>query len=180
LDQGREGSCCGHGAAHELAARPVVKPVTSELAFDLYKSAQKIDEWPGESYSGTSVLAVMKVMQERGLIGEYRWCLDMNDLIYTVGRGPVVIGVDWYKTMVTPDEKGFIHVGDDVIGGHCLLINGQKVVQKNGVISQEKSYFRLHNSWGQDWGVNGECFISFLDMSRLMAANGDFAVPVKR
>lgn len=53
LDQGMEGSCVGHGWAHELMGSP--KPnrqldatTGHHYAVGIYKEAQRIDEWEGE------------------------------------------------------------------------------------------------------------------------------------
>lgn len=188
LDQGQEGACVGHGYAHEAAARPSIWNVSSALAFDIYAKAQRIDEWPGEDYSGTSVLAGAKVYKELGMCSEYRWCLDLEDLIATVGyKGPVVIGVNWYRGMSYPDDHGFLRVTGPVDGGHCLLIIGQKIAwadrsgpKSNWTVDPFKSYFLVHNSWGKGWGQNGRAKISFIDMDRLMREQGEFCVISKR
>src|SRR5689334_10441072 len=56
LDQGREGACVGFGWSHELCAKPGVHMVDNNFALAVYHRAQQIDEYPGEDYSGTSVL----------------------------------------------------------------------------------------------------------------------------
>nr|MBA3585068.1 hypothetical protein [Gemmatimonadota bacterium] len=40
--------------------------------------------------------------------------------------------------------------------------------------------FRLTNSWGRDWGIDGQCLISFDDMAQLFDEAGEAAVPVGR
>src|SRR5688572_4651035 len=81
LDQGNEGACVGFGWAHELAARPVVVPaITNQLGLDLYREAQVLDQWPGEDYDGTSVIAGAKAVQRRGHLTEYRWAFTEPDL----------------------------------------------------------------------------------------------------
>src|SRR5688572_15007850 len=73
LDQGSEGACVGFAWAHELNARPVVVPdIDAADARSIYTDARKMDEWPGEDYEGTSVLAGAKVVQAAGHITEYR------------------------------------------------------------------------------------------------------------
>lgn len=181
LDQGQEGACAGFGWANELACRPVsVLGVTNKLARErLYWEAQKIDPWDGGSYpgatpvyEGTSVLSVAKVVQSLGAITEYRWCENLQDLILAVGyEGPVVLGVNWYDGMYQPDAKNYVHVTGSQIGGHCLIARGVNVTRK---------YFRLRNSWGANWGFNGDCFISFDDMQKLLNDQGEACVPVGR
>lgn len=172
LDQGNEGACVGHGIAHEIGCRPKAAPVTSELAFGIYHGAQKIDEWPGEAYSGTSVLAGMKVATDMGYFSEYRWAFGLDDLIMAVGyRGPAVLGINWYEGMSNVDSNGFIHATGQVRGGHCILAKGVDVKAKK---------FRLHNSWGKDWGVAGDCYITFEDVEKLLNESGDACIPTMR
>lgn len=175
LDQGQEGSCVGHGFAHELLALPyAIKNINHAGAVKIYKKAQTLDEWPGDGYSGTSVVAGAKATLALfpGVSESYRWAFDINDIVATVGyHGPIIIGVNWYSGMFTPDETGFIHVTGNIQGGHCLLLRGVII---------EKNAFLLHNSWGEVWGNKGTCYISFDDMQRLLIEGGDFCIPVKR
>lgn len=173
LDQGREGACVGFGWAHELAARPVVVPgVTANSAQAIYRHAQRIDVWEGEDYEGTSVLAGAKAVQAGGYMDEYRWAFGLDDLRLAVGsHGPAVIGVNWYAGMFDTDSAGYVRVTGDVVGGHCVVVHG---------VSQRTGRFRIRNSWGPDWGVNGEAWVSFDDMARLLGENGEAVIPVWR
>lgn len=173
LDQGQEGSCVGFSWAQELAARPVlVKNVDYNLARDIYKSAQKIDPWEGENYEGTSILAGVKVVQSRGFITEYRWAFGVEDLAVGVSRaGPAVVGLDWHEGMFEPDDSGFIHPTGPIAGGHAILVKGYNVRARR---------FLLQNSWGTDWGQNGNCYLSYADMGKLLSAGGEACIPVKR
>lgn len=173
LDQGNDGACVGFGWAHELVSDPVRVPESYDSAMVIYNRAKQLDQWPGEEYSGTSVLGGAKAVQESGHMPEYRWAFGLDDVIDTVcAHGPVVIGIDWWSTMMEPDEYGFVTLtGGHPVGGHCLLIRGVACVRK---------YFRLRNSWGRGWGVDGDCRISWDDMGRLLANQGDACVPVRR
>ena len=74
LDQGYEGACVGFSFSHELAARPsVVKNTSYNSGIWVYNQARMVDEWPGENYDGTSVLAGAKVLTANGYFKEYRW-----------------------------------------------------------------------------------------------------------
>lgn len=181
LDQGTEGACVGFSLAHELAARPViVDKVTPKFAREsIYWEAQKIDEWAGGSYpgarpvyEGTSVLSGVKIVQKLGYVPEYRWAFGLEDLILAIGRkGPAVLGINWYENMFDTDAKGYVKVGGEIAGGHAILCNGVNIKNK---------YFILHNSWGQDWGVNGEAKISWDDMDRLLNEGGEAVIPLSR
>jgi len=180
LDQGIQGSCVGHAWAHELIARPVVVTgITHAVAVDLYYAAQRLDadpggEYPGASphYEGTSVLAGAKAVTDAGYLSEYRWAFGLDDLIIALGyAGPAVLGIDWMNDMFDPDADGLLHVSGGVAGGHAILANG---------VSIKRRLVRLHNSWGPDWGINGEAYIGFDDLSVLLANQGEACVPVHR
>ena len=179
-NQGSEGACVGFGIAHELRARPSeVEGVTSFMARDIYLEAQKIDPWPGGSYpgagpqyEGTSVLAGIKVAQKMGYFDSYRWAFGLHDLMLGVGyNGPAVLGVPWYEGMFDIDNKGFIHATGRIMGGHCILCKSVNI---------KKNYFILHNSWGLGWGNGGDCYISFQDMSTILANDGEAAFMLHR
>lgn len=173
LDQGQEGACVGFAFAHEASARPVkVHDVTGDIASSVYVRARQLDEWEGEDYSGTSILAGVKACKEIGWYREYRWAFGLDDMLLAIGyKGPVVLGVNWYAGMVTPDADGVIHVEGELLGGHAILANG---------VSIGKKMVRLHNSWGPDWGIRGECFIGFDDLRRLLQEQGEACVPLGR
>lgn len=165
LDQGSEGACTGFSRALWVAARPKAVQVTEDTAKVLYKRAQQIDEWPGEGYSGSSVLAAVKAAQEAGYVENYHWSFSLSELAAGVARfGPAVLGVNWYGGMYRPDAEGVIHVEGAQVGGHAILCNG---------VSVKRQTFRLHNSWGKNWGKNGECEISWSDMARLLDEDGE-------
>lgn len=189
LDQGQEGACVGFGFSHELAAEPqVVQNVTNETARTLYKAAQKIDEWPGENYDGTSVLAGAKVCTSNGYYSAYHWGLTTEETVKAVGYfGPAVIGTNWYEAMFNTNGMGFIHPIGRLIGGHCLTIVGVKIKYKKRFfnwfcrtwddVDLNESYFILHNSWGQSWGVNGRAYLYLSDFEKLLQQDIDICFP---
>lgn len=176
LNQGNEGTCVGHAWAHEIAARPVRWPVNRFQARLIYREACLIDPWsqndaPDWNF-GTSVLAGAKTATQLGHYNEYRWAFGLDDLCLALGyKGPAVLGISWYSSMFDPDANGLLHISGSVAGGHAILANG---------ISISKRVIRLHNSWGNDWGFNGEAFISFDDLGRLLREGGEACIPVIR
>lgn len=173
LDQGREGACVGFAFSHEASARPVkVQNVTDAMAVEIYKRAKQLDGYLGENYEGTSVIAGAKACVERGWYREYRWGFGLEDVLLALGyKGPVVLGLNWYEGMFSPDSNGFIHAKGDLMGGHAILANG---------VSLKNKTVRLHNSWGRGFGMNGECFISFDDLDRLLHEQGEACIPLGR
>lgn len=173
LDQGSEGACVGFAWTHDLAARPwPIRGLTDTYAGWVYRQAQKVDEWPGEDYEGTSVLAGAKVLHRSGYMDEYRWAFGLDDLRLALGyKGPAVLGLNWYRGMYEPDEKGFIHPTGSLLGGHAILAYS---------VSEPGEFVRLHNSWGPGWGEQGTCKVSFTDLDRLLREQGEACIPVIR
>lgn len=173
LDQGSVGACVGFSIAQEAAAEPVVVPnITGLTALAVYREAQKLDEYPGEDYEGSSVLGGIKAGKARGWYGEYRWCFSEPELAMAVSwLGPVVLGINWYDGMFDVSASGVIDITGPLVGGHAILCNGYDV---------GTSMYHLHNSWGKTWGINGGCWISSRDMARLLSEQGEACVPVTR
>ena len=192
-DQGEEGACVGFGWSHELASEPAVVPTNYDVAFALYKRAQALDSWPGDNYSGTSVLAGAKAVQElRNNVGvqympEYRWAFGLSDLLLALAhQGPVVLGLNWYTGMFNVDSAGYLRVSGDLAGGHCLLAVGVYIVSAVAEptsldqIDLDASYVILHNSWGRTWGIGGKCKMTLRDMQRLLNEQGEACVQMVR
>lgn len=181
LDQGYDGACVGFGVTHELIARPaeVIGLDATYAKQNIYWEAQKIDPWDGGAYpgapffyEGTSVLAGVKIAHNLGWMESYRWSFTFSDFQQGLGyHGPAVIGVNWYEGMFEPDANNYIQPTGSLAGGHCVLVNG---------IDIKRQRFKIHNSWGPNWGVNGECYISFTDMERLLKEDGEACFFVKR
>lgn len=194
-DQGREGACVGFAWSHELSARPFKVEKDAAFALQIYRRAQQLDPWPGEDYSGTSVLAgikaVMEIENSRGnpLIKEYRWAFGTEDVLRVLGHlGPVVLGIEWQSSFYTPDANGQIWLNNNKVGGHAILAKGIKIVKNDPEgpdtfdnVDRVKSLVRLHNSWGTDYGRGGDCFMNVYDLNHLlMDKDGECCIPVKR
>lgn len=173
-DQGETSRCVGYSWAHwiqdgpvtHVGAAPIVDPT------QLYINAQKIDEWPGENYDGTSVRAGVKVLQAQGYVNSYYWAYDIDTLVYALLElGPVVVGTYWYNNMFYPAQNGMIRIGGGVAGGHAYMING---------VNTTKKLFRIKNSWGKDWGKYGHAYITFADMARLIAQQGEVCLATEQ
>lgn len=170
-DQGGSPACVGFSWAHWLVSNkyntlstPPISPII------IYKEAQKLDEWPGESYPGTSVRGGVKYLRSKKEVAQYYWGYDLDSLIKAVlTTGPVVVGTNWYQNMFYPNKLGQIKVGGKLSGGHAYLIDGVDLTAK---------LFRIKNSWGLDWGIKGRATISFSDMSRLIKESGDICLAV--
>ena len=172
-NQGNTPQCVGYAWAHWIEDGPVthggIPPIVNPTL--VYREAQKIDEWPGEQYAGTSVRAGAKYLKNTGKISSYLWAYDLDTLVNTIlTKSPVVVGTNWYNNMFYPDKFGIIRVGGRLAGGHAYVING---------VDTKTKMFRMKNSWGRTWGQKGHAFISFTDMTRLIREQGEICLAIE-
>lgn len=160
-DQGAEGACVGFALSWAMS----ILNRRFYDAFALYHEAQRVDEWPGEEYAGTSVRAGCDVLRDRGHRMLHRhnhahdwdpehgiernvWARSVDDIRTCIARGvPVVLGIDWMSTFDTPVQKGrdyWIGEGDlgRVRGGHAICAYAS---------SDRRQAIKLVNSWGNDY-----------------------------
>lgn len=186
-------NCVGFGWSHELSATPSVVPTLAPGALSIYNRAKQLDQWEGENYDGTSVLAGAKAVSElRNNVGtpyisEYRWAFGLQDLLLSLAHnGPVVLGLNWFNNMFDTDANGYLHPTGGLAGGHCLLAIGVVIVSaityptSLDEIDLDKSYVVLHNSWGKDWGQAGRAKVTLRDMAFLLSQEGEACVPMIR
>jgi len=169
-DQKNTPQCVGYAWAHWLEDGPVeqsgVPPIVKPQL--IYQNAQKLDEWFGENYDGTSVRGAVKYLKSINKVSSYYWAFDLESLITTVlNLGPVVVGTNWYEGMFYPNTKGIIRSTGRLAGGHAYVING---------VDTKTKMFRLKNSWGRLWGQKGHAYISFKDMERLIKEQGEICL----
>ncbi len=177
LNQGNVGACVGFSWTHEAMTSPIMVPnLDNNDAFDVYYEARKIDEWEGEDYEGTSVLAGAKVMQQRGYFMEYRWAFNVEDALQALAYvGPIVIGIDWRDNMFDPTEDFYLDCGGDVAGGHAILVYGIEVDKDANPL-----HVLFHNSWGPGWGRYGNVKVRIDDFRMLLNERGEACIPVGR
>lgn len=144
-------------------------------AISLYGAATQYDDF-GWQYppddEGSSGLGVAKALKASGVITRYEWTFSFDQFIAALQAQPVLLGTAWTDTMMDPNRKGVIRVGTtdlDGTGGHEYLARG---------INWPRRLVRIRNSWNKDWGINGDAYIPFTDMERLLDADGDVVVPI--
>lgn len=67
-------------------------------------------------------------------------------------HGPLVIGMNWANAYFTPGADGTLPTPDSSAGGHCVLIVAY---------DDAKGHFKIRNSWGAEWGLNGDCYLPY-------------------
>lgn len=170
-NQGKRPMCVGFAWRHWLMDEPIKQKRNTIWATRIYKQAQRIDEWPGTSYDGTSVRAGAKVLKKHGYIKNYHWAFTIDTVINALLlKGPLVVGTLWYESMFTPSNEGIISVGGRHQGGHAYLLNG---------IDINRGLIRLKNSWGRSWGLHGLAYISIDDFTRLLHEDGSCCTAVE-
>jgi len=177
LNQGELGSCTGNAITGLLGTEPFVYSASDALKFDedfavnVYKKATIIDGIPGAyppEDTGSSGLAVAKVIKQMGLITRYNWATTTNELIYALRTGPVIVGVPWFESFFTPDRNGQVRIGGSLAGGHEFLIRGYNATRR---------LFLADNSWGTGWGIKGSFTFSVSTWDALRKQQADVTVP---
>jgi hypothetical protein len=172
LDQGDLGSCTGNAGTGALGTQPFYDAVGKDVlpapddvadaekfAVDLYSAATKADGYPGvypPDDTGSSGLAVCKVLKARGTIKGYRWARSPYGLLRLLQDGPVLQGMPWYKAFFDPDNEGYIDSNPNwpssgVAGGHEVEAVGVELDTSDAF----NSTIVYANSWGTSWGVDG-------------------------
>lgn len=181
LDQGNTGTCVGHGFAHRMEDGPIKRPDEEIDPYQIYKRATLLDPWPenddGNVNFGTSVDAGALACKQLGYISNFFWAWDMTTAEeFVLTRGSLVIGVTWYEEMFEPVfreiapgiDRWIIEPRGPAVGGHCLIVNGR---------NRELKTWRLKNSWGRGWGVEGQVSMRDDDLESLLADGGEFCWP---
>src|SRR5262249_51152427 len=130
-----------------------------KFAVQLYTDATIVDGYPGEypkEDTGSSGLAICKVLKTRKTIKGYRWARSPYGLLHLLQHGPVLQGMPWYNAFFEPDGKAFIDADDNwtssgQAGGHEVEAIGVELDTHDAF----NSVITYANSWGTKWGDGG-------------------------
>lgn len=198
LDQGALGSCTGNAATGALgtdsAGRTASTSVTispagaaashglftagvhvldEAFAVALYSLATILDGISGQyppTDTGSSGIGVAKALQALGLASGYTHAFSLDALNSALQAGPLLIGINWYRSMFDPATDGRIVVdtSSPLDGGHELELCA---------FDAATGEYEVPNSWAESWGVNGCGYFAAADLARLLKLQGDVTVP---
>lgn len=189
LNQGSEGACTGFGLAtvanYLLIKRKVVSertPVSPRMLYDL---ARRYDEWPGESYAGSSARGAMKAWHKHGVCAEDVWPyapggankhglteartadarrrplgayfrVNHTDLV-ALHSALAQVGV-LYATAT-------VHAGWEQVGQAGVIPYSDQVLGGHAfaIVAYNAVGFWIQNSWGTGWGQAGFACITYDD-----------------
>lgn len=177
LDQGNYPHCVAYAGAGWLSDGPICHKIDFSIPA-LYTDCQADDQWAGNNYDGTSVLGLMRVLKKRGLVSEYRWAFNLNQVrAHVLTTGPLVVGTNWTEGMSAPDKDNFVHLTGRSQGGHSWRIIGASDTKMcpNG----KRGAFRAKNNWGREYGDQGRFWISYDDFANLLASDGEAATAIE-
>lgn len=173
LDQGSTSQCVAYSWTAFLHSSPLRTKIHLQPE-EFYRAAQKVDEWEGENYDGTSVRAGAKVLQAEGHLAQYLWASRIDEIcnwVLSANGGPVVMGTDWYEGMFHPDSKGRVKLYGPAAGGHAWIIYGY---------NQHTQQFHCQNSWGTGWGKKGKFRITLEDAEKLLQSYGEACTAIEQ
>jgi hypothetical protein len=176
LNQSQTNHCCGFAAAGYKAAAQAGAPADPSITNDeghrlYYLMKDTVDQdGPANREEGSYIRSVAKVLRAEGIIDGYAFGgFDVANS-WVQKYSPVILGINWYRSMFSPDSRGVITVSGDIAGGHAILWRGDEQAPANNM---------LHNSWGASWGKNGCAYISDSDLKRLISEHGEACMAVK-
>ncbi len=174
LNQGSIGSCTGNAGIGALGTDPLFSTTLPSSrytlnetgAIHLYSDAEIIDgsgAYPPND-NGSCGLSIGKALKAAGLISGYTHTFTLDDALKALTVTPIIVGINWYDGMFTPDKDGRVHITGSIAGGH-------EIVAREIDAPNQRVWF--DNSWGTGWGVNGRFYLTFTDFGTLLSQSGD-------
>lgn len=184
LDQGSDGACTGFALAtvvnyllrmgHYGARTQQASPQM------LYTMAKRYDEWPGETYEGSSARGAMKGWHKHGVAADSLWGkhtdltekLAADALKRPLGAYFRVNHKDLVAMHSAITETGILYATATVHQGWADVKRGDTTIaysaKKLGghafaIVGYDREGFWIQNSWGRGWGSSGLARLSYVD-----------------
>lgn len=207
-DQGQLGSCTANaigGAIHSLEIKNAVKDLYMPSRLFIYWNERAL-EGTTRIDSGASLRDGIKTVAKQGVCSEVTWPYNINkfkrkppskayqeakkntiDAYFRINDGdlmgmkgalaggnPFVFGFSVYDSFESKavSKSGIVPMpksNEKLLGGHAVMACGY---------DDSKQMFLVRNSWGQNWGLNGYCWMPYTYLSNDKLAN-DFWVITK-
>ena len=169
LNQEATNHCVGFSGADFGINDPIQDNYTDADGHRFYYMCKVFDGDPtGEM--GSNIRSIAKTLRQEGRIDAYAFASDMATIKYwLLNRGPLIVGTIWTDAMFNPDANGVIEVGGTVVGGHAYVLN--KWTKDN--------FIRIQNSWGLNWGINGQGYISAANFEKIFRYGGEAVTAVE-
>lgn len=182
FNQGDIGSCTGNAGAGCVNTVPVWKKARRVLgeadAVKFYKAATIIDGFPGvypPDDTGSSGLAVCKVMKAMGFISGYQHSFSVATSLQALMKNSLMIGINWYGGFDQPDKDGLVKISGEIRGGHEVEVDEYI---PSTTKSKLDALLGLDNSWSLAWGLHGRFYMTVRMFTQLMSEQGDCTVPL--
>lgn len=188
LDQGQEGACTGFGLAavanHLLKIRKGSDPLPAVSPRMFYEMAKRNDEWPGETYEGSSARGAMKGWHKYGVCSSGKWPYHFEKPDHNLTSERLAdaqncpLGAYFrvnHKDLVAMhsaiSETGIlyatslVHKGWSSVKPNGIIRYNEEVVGGHAfaIVGYDRDGFWIQNSWGSDWGKHGFCHVSYYD-----------------
>jgi hypothetical protein len=187
LDQGEEGACTGFGlatVAHYLLRKRKIKSDSMEVSpFMFYDMARRYDEWAGVDYEGSSCRGAIKGWYKHGVCKKEIWS-SSSKTIKALSHNVVTDAAErplgaYFR--VNHKDLVAMHAAiteTEVLYASATVHTGWEKVKANGkvpyetkplgghafaIVAYDKEGFWIQNSWGEDWGREGFCHITYQD-----------------
>jgi hypothetical protein len=169
LDQENSSHCVGFSMANFGINLPTFTLYTNDDGHCFYYKCKEKDGNP-HSEEGATVRTAAKVLQDEGVVDNYAFASNVAQIKWwLLNKGPLIVGTVWTEKMMNPDGEGMLDITGFIVGGHAYLLNG---IRKDDC-------FRVLNSWGSEWGKNGEAYISYKDFEALLSEGGEVLAAVE-
>jgi hypothetical protein len=160
-DQGPNGTCVDYCLRSLLAAEPISQNPCKPL--EIYKAARKLGKTP-DDVEGSQLNYAVDYLISKNIVKKDYWTNDADQVaLYLNTISPIVMTIPWYERMNKTEKDGRILCNGNPIGFHAIL-----GFRYDGL----KDRIWLRNSWGKDFGINGNGYVTMKDLAKLMNKGG--------